>query len=81
MSANILSYMMQFTLLQNNQFRSVFGIKSTQYQYQFQKELRDINKNANEGMKEGVDDDGPEGGQEDESGDSIDESSSPRIAR
>ena len=57
MSANILSYMMQFTLLQNNKFRSIFGIKSTQYQYQFQKELRDINKNANQGMKEGVDED------------------------
>ena len=52
MSANILSYMMQFTLLQNNQFRATFGIKSTQYQYQFQKELREINKNANQGMKE-----------------------------
>merc|ERR1711997_925924 len=54
MSANILSYMLQLTLLQNNQFRALFGIKSTQFQMQYQKELRDINKNANQTMKKDV---------------------------
>eukprot|EP01083_Nonionella_stella_P134100 407992_1 len=57
MSANILSYMMQLMLLQNNQFRALFGIKSTQIQMQYQKELRDINTNANTIMKKDVHED------------------------
>ena len=54
MSANILSYMMQLTLMQNNSFRALFGISSTQIQVQYQKELRDINRNANKIMKDDV---------------------------
>merc|ERR1712216_702224 len=54
MSANILSYMLQLTLMQNNSFRAIFGISSTQVQVQYQKELRDINKNANQIMKHDV---------------------------
>lgn len=57
MSANTLSYMMQLTLLQNNQFRAMFGIKSTQFQVQLQKELREINKNANQIMKKDIGED------------------------
>lgn len=57
MSANILSYMMQLTLLQNNKFRAIWGLKSTQVTVQYQKELREINQKANKITKDGVNED------------------------
>ena len=57
MSANILSYMLQIILLQNDNFRNIFGLKPASIQFQYQKELRDINKTANQSMKSSMNED------------------------
>ena len=51
MTANILSYMVQATLVQNDTFRQLVGLKPSSFQAQYQKELRDMNQAINTRLK------------------------------
>ena len=46
MASNTLSYIAQTTLIQNDQFRSLFGIKPVSYELQYTRELREINQQS-----------------------------------